>query len=58
MVFEYDLQKMWILRRILVQMANTNTMNTSEALEFLLDKIKNSKDNKEFFLNMNGAKSL
>ena len=58
MVPKDDLQKMWILRRILVQMANTNTMNTSEALEFLLDKIKNSKDNKEFFLNMNGAKSL
>ena len=58
MVPKDDLQKMWILRRILVQMANTNTMNTSEALEFLLDKMKNSKDNKEFFLNMNGAKSL
>ena len=57
MVSKEDLQKMWIMRRILIQMAGSNQMNTSEALEFLLDKIKNSKDNKDFFSKMNGPKS-
>ena len=57
MLSKDELQKMWILRRILIQMAGANTMNTSDALEFLIDKLKNSKDNQEFFANMNGSKS-
>ena len=58
MVPKEDLQKMWILRRILIQMSGTNAMNTADALEFLIDKLKNSKDNQDFFLKMNGQKSL
>ncbi len=41
------LQKMWILRRIL------NPMGTVDAMEFLLDKLKTSKTNDEFFESMN-----
>jgi len=37
------LQKMWILRRIL------NPMGTTDALEFLVDKLKSSKSNENFF---------
>lgn len=37
------LQKMWILRRIL------NPMGTIDALEFLVDKLKSSKSNENFF---------
>lgn len=41
------LQKMWVLRRIL------NPMGTVDAVEFLLDKMKTSKNNDEFFNGMN-----
>jgi transcription termination factor Rho len=41
------LQKMWVLRRVLMP------MGTVEAMEFLLDKLKYSKDNMEFFTSMN-----
>lgn len=41
------LQKMWMLRRVL------NPMGTVDALEFLLGKMKNTKNNSEFFSNMN-----
>ncbi|MEQ1509139.1 MAG: transcription termination factor Rho [Sphingopyxis sp.] len=41
------LSKMWVLRRILMQ------MGTIDAMEFLLDKMKNSKTNEDFFENMN-----
>lgn len=58
MVKKEDLQKMWILRRILIQMAGANALNTSDALEFLLDKLKNSTDNQDFFSKMNGQKGL
>lgn len=56
MVTKDDLTKMWILRRILIQMAGTANNNTADALEFLLDKLKNSTDNKDFFAKMNGPK--
>ncbi|MBH0111458.1 transcription termination factor Rho [Novosphingobium sp. YJ-S2-02] len=42
-----QLSKMWLLRRILMQ------MGTVDAMEFLLDKMKNSKTNEDFFANMN-----
>ena len=58
MVKKEDLQRMWILRRILIQMAGANALNTSDALEFLLDKLKNSTDNQDFFSKMNGQKGL
>ena len=41
------LSKMWVLRRIL------NPMGTVDAIEFLLGKVKGSKNNEEFFDNMN-----
>ena len=41
------LQKMWVLRRILI------SMGASDAMDFLLDKIKYTKDNEEFFRTMN-----
>jgi transcription termination factor Rho len=42
-----DLSKMWVLRRILMQ------MGTVDAMEFLLDKMKDSKTNEDFFDSMN-----
>jgi transcription termination factor Rho len=42
-----QLSKMWVLRRILMQ------MGTVDAMEFLLDKLKDSKTNEDFFANMN-----
>ncbi len=41
------LQKMWILRRIL------NPMGTIDAVEFLIGKMKQTKNNDEFFQSMN-----
>jgi transcription termination factor Rho len=41
------LQKMWILRRIL------NPMGTIDAVEFLIGKLKQSKNNADFFQSMN-----
>ena len=42
-----DLQKIFVLRRILSSMGNT------DAIEFLLDKLKQTKNNAEFFDSMN-----
>lgn len=41
------LSKMWVLRRIL------NPMGTVDAVEFLLDKLKDTKSNDDFFQSMN-----
>jgi len=41
------LSKMWVLRRILMQ------MGTVDAMEFLLDKMKDSKTNEDFYGSMN-----
>ncbi|RME68097.1 MAG: transcription termination factor Rho, partial [Alphaproteobacteria bacterium] len=41
------LAKMWVLRRILMQMGPV------DAIEFLIDKLKNTKSNAEFFESMN-----
>ncbi len=41
------LQKMWLLRRIL------NPMGTVDAVEFLIDKLKDTKNNDDFFQSMN-----
>jgi transcription termination factor Rho len=38
---------MWVLRRILMP------MGTTDAMEFLIDKLKHSKTNKDFFEAMN-----
>ena len=47
LVSKQDLSKMWILRKILMPMGVTDSM------EFLIDKIKNSKTNSDFFESMN-----
>jgi len=47
LVDKATLQKMWVLRRIL------NPMGTTDAMEFLLDKLKSSKSNDDFFDSMN-----
>jgi transcription termination factor Rho len=41
------LSKMWVLRRIL------NPMGTADAVEFILDKLKGTKNNADFFQSMN-----
>lgn len=45
---DYTLQRVWILRKIL------SPMNPVEAMEFLLDKMKGSKNNADFFESMSG----
>lgn len=47
LVDKETLQKMWILRRIL------NPMGTVDAIEFLLEKMRQTKNNDEFFTAMN-----
>ena len=47
LVDKTKLSKMWVLRRILMQ------MGTIDAMEFLLDKMKDSKSNENFFDSMN-----
>jgi transcription termination factor Rho len=42
-----DLNRMWILRKIL------SSMNPADAMEFLLEKIKHTKTNADFFSSMN-----
>jgi len=42
----FVLQRVWILRKVI------SPMNTVEAMEFLLDKMKGSKTNQEFFESM------
>jgi len=44
---EWTLHRVWLLRRVL-----TN-MNPVEAMEFLLDKLRGTRSNKEFLENMN-----
>lgn len=43
-----DLSKVFVLRRVL------HPMNTIDSIEFVLDKIKNSKTNNDFLVSMNG----
>jgi transcription termination factor Rho len=47
LVSKGDLTKMYVLRRIL------NPMGTTDAIEFLIGKLKHTKSNKEFFEMMN-----
>ncbi|HEX8415872.1 MAG TPA: transcription termination factor Rho, partial [Sphingomicrobium sp.] len=47
LVDKAKLSKMWVLRRILMQ------MGTVDAMEFLIDKMKDSKTNDDFFDSMN-----
>jgi transcription termination factor Rho len=47
LVEKTDLQKTYVLRRIL------NPMGTTDAIEFLIGKLKQTKSNAEFFDSMN-----
>ena len=47
LVEQGTLTKMWVLRRILMQ------MGTVDAMQFLLDKMKDAKSNEDFFASMN-----
>ncbi len=47
LVKKSDLQKIFVLRRIL------SSMGTTDAIEFLIDKLKQTKTNEEFFDSMN-----
>ena len=47
LIKEEELQKIWILRKILSE------FHPVEAMDFLLDKMRGTKNNKEFLLNMN-----
>ncbi|MDC0862006.1 transcription termination factor Rho [Alphaproteobacteria bacterium] len=47
LIDQSDLQKIFILRKIL------SSMGTTDAMEFLLDKMKDCKNNSEFFSSMN-----
>ncbi|HEX3072495.1 MAG TPA: transcription termination factor Rho [Ignavibacteriales bacterium] len=44
---EEELSKLWILRKIM------SDLDTIEAMEFMLDKMRGTKNNKEFLANMN-----
>ncbi len=46
LINEKDLQRIWILRRVL------QPMNTVDAMEFLLDKVSHTKSNREFIDSM------
>jgi transcription termination factor Rho len=48
---ESDLQRLWILRRLLAEMEDV------QAIEFLLDKLRQSESNNEFFDSMRGGKT-
>lgn len=43
-----ELQRVWILRKYM------SDMNSVEAMEFLLDKMKGTRNNEEFLISMNG----
>ena len=43
-----ELSKIWILRKYM------NDMNPNESMEFLLDKMKGTRNNEEFLISMNG----
>ncbi|MBC7486798.1 MAG: transcription termination factor Rho, partial [Cytophagaceae bacterium] len=43
-----ELARVWILRKYM------SDMNSSEAMEFLIDRMSKTKDNNEFLISMNG----
>lgn len=45
---EEELQRVWILRKFM------SDMNSNEAMEFLLQKMKGTRNNEEFLVSMNG----
>jgi transcription termination factor Rho len=43
-----ELQRVWILRKFMAD------MTSNEAMEFLLERMKGTRDNAEFLISMNG----
>ena len=43
-----ELQRIWILRKFMAD------MNPNESIEFLLDRMKGTRNNEEFLVSMNG----
>jgi transcription termination factor Rho len=43
-----ELSRVWILRKFMADMTSI------EAMDFLIDRMKNTKDNNEFLISMNG----
>ena len=43
-----DLSRIWIMRKFMAD------MNPIEAMEFLMDRMRNTRDNQEFLMSMNG----
>ena len=50
MINEADLQRLWILRKLMSEMEDV------QAIEFMLDKLRQTKTNDEFFDSMRGGK--
>jgi len=48
MMAEAELQRLWILRKIIAEMEDL------QAIEFMIDRLKQTKTNEEFFLTMKG----
>ena len=48
LIEQSDLSRIWVLRKFM------GDMNPIEAMEFLQNKMSNTKDNREFLLSMNG----
>ena len=48
---EADLQRLWILRKLMSEMEDV------QAIEFMLDKLRQTKTNDEFFDSMRGGKN-
>lgn len=49
MVKTDEMKKIFLLRKLLIQMSNSNGQNSNAAIEFLIDKLKKTQDNQEFF---------
>jgi transcription termination factor Rho len=47
LIDQTTLQRIWLLRKVL------STMNVVDSMEFLLDKLSESKSNQDFFNSMN-----
>ncbi len=43
-----ELKRVWILRKFM------SDMNSNEAMDFLLEKMRGTKSNEEFLISMNG----
>lgn len=52
MIDKTTLSSIWMFRKLLIQMANTAGQGSTASIEFLFKKLRDTKDNKEFFESM------